>query len=148
MPLDAEPTRAQSASVMNAGAITSNQRQQALPPRLHGLVGAALMVAASTLVGLLIAPRWGNAPVVLLYLPPVLGAAVLRGLRPALFAAVASTLAYNFFFTAPYRTLVIHSAADLVTVVMLFLVAIVTSHLAGSMREQARLAAAHAAVMA
>jgi K+-sensing histidine kinase KdpD len=106
---------------------------------------ALLMVAASTTVGLLIAPRWGNAPVVLLYLPAVLGAAVFYGLWPALAAAVASTLAYNFFFTAPYRTLVIHSAADVVTVVMLFLVALVTSHLAGSMREQARLAAAHAA---
>lgn len=103
------------------------------------------MVAASTLVGLLIAPQWGNTPVVLLYLPPVLAAAVWCGLAPALVAAIASTLAYNFFFTAPYRTLLIHSPADVVTVVVLFLVALVTSHLAGSMREQARLAEAHAA---
>jgi two-component system, OmpR family, sensor histidine kinase KdpD len=103
------------------------------------------MVAASTLVGLMIAPRWGNAPVVLLYLPPVLGAAILRGRWPALVASIASTLAYNFFFTAPYRTLVIHSPADMLTVVILFLVALVTSHLAGSMRAQARLARAHAA---
>jgi K+-sensing histidine kinase KdpD len=103
------------------------------------------MVAASTVLGLLIAPRWGNAPVVLLYLPAVLGAAILYGLWPALTAAVAATLAYNYFFTAPYRTFLIHSPADMVTVVMLFLVALVTSHLAGSMREQARLAAAHAA---
>jgi two-component system sensor histidine kinase KdpD len=34
-----------------------------------------------------------------------LGAAVLYGLWPALFAAVASTLAYDFFFTEPYHTL-------------------------------------------
>ena len=103
------------------------------------------MVAVSTLVGLLIAPQWGNAPVVLLYLPPVLGAAIWCGLAPALVAAIASTLAYNFFFTAPYRTFVIHSPADVVTVVVLFLVALVTSHLASSMREQAWLAEAHAA---
>lgn len=103
------------------------------------------MVAASTLAGLVIAPQWGNAPVVLLYIPAVLGAAILCGLWPALFAAIASTLAYNFFFTAPYRTFLIHSPADLVTVVVLFLVALVTSHLAASMREQAQLAEAHAA---
>jgi K+-sensing histidine kinase KdpD/DNA-binding winged helix-turn-helix (wHTH) protein len=97
------------------------------------------------MVGLLIAPRWGNTPIVLIFLPPVLGAAILCGRRPALLAAVASTLAYNFFFTAPFRTFLIHSPADVVTVAILFLVALVTSHLAGSMREQSRLASAHAA---
>jgi K+-sensing histidine kinase KdpD len=39
---------------------------------------------------------------------------------------------------------VIYSPADLVTVLVLFLVALVTSQLAGSMRGQACLAAAHA----
>ena len=110
-----------------------------------GYLGATAMVALSTALGLAIAPLWGNGPVDLLYLPAVLGAAVLGGLRPALFAAVASTLAYNYFFTAPFRTLMIHSAADVVTVAVLFAVAVVTSHLAGSLRRQARLAAAHAA---
>ena len=110
-----------------------------------GYLGATAMVALSTALGLAIAPLWGNGPVDLLYLPAVLGGAVLGGLRPALFAAVASTLAYNYFFTAPFRTLMIHSAADVVTVAVLFAVAVVTSHLAGSLRRQARLAAAHAA---
>ena len=103
------------------------------------------MVTAATLVGLLMAPRWGTAPIVLLYLPPVLGAAILFGLWPALIAAVASTLAYDFFFTEPVHTFVITSADDVVTVLVLFLVALVTSQLAGSMRGQARLAQAHAA---
>jgi K+-sensing histidine kinase KdpD len=106
---------------------------------------AVLMIAAATGAGLLIAPRWGIAPVVLLYLPAVLAAAIYCGLWPSLIAAVASALAYNYFFTAPYRTFLIHRPADVVTVAMLFLVAVVTSRLAGSLREQARLAAAHAA---
>ena len=96
------------------------------------------------MAGLPIAPRWGNEPVVLLFILPVLAAAAFFGLRPALSAAVASTLAYNYFFTAPYRTLLIHSPGDVVTVIVLFAVALVTSHLAGSMREQARLAEAPA----
>lgn len=123
--------------------LPSKHRRDAF--RLSGYVGALLMVAASTVAGLLIAPRWGNAAVVLLYLPAVLGAAVFSGLWPSLAAAVASALAYNYFFTTPYRTVLIDNPSDAVTVAVLFLVALVTSHLAGSLREQARLAAAHAA---
>jgi two-component system sensor histidine kinase KdpD len=103
------------------------------------------MVAASTVVGLIMAPRWGNSAVDLVYLPAVLGAALLAGLWPALVAAIVSTLAYNFFFTAPYHTFTIHSPADVVTVLVLFLVAVVTSHLAASIRREAQVAAAHAA---
>ena len=126
------------------GATVPGNVRRRLAVGLRGHAEALLMVAASTLVGLLIAPRWGNAPVVLLYLPPVLGAAILHGLAPALAAAITSTLAYNFFFTQPFRTFLIHSPADMVTVAILFLVALVTSRLASSMREQARLAEAHA----
>jgi two-component system sensor histidine kinase KdpD len=106
---------------------------------------AAVMVAMSTLAGLAIAQRWGTLAVDLLFLPPVLGAAILGGLRPALASAVASALAYNFFFTAPERSLRVDSAADLVTVAVLFTVAVVASHLASSIRRQARIAEAHAA---
>lgn len=112
---------------------------------LRGLFESLAMVGAATLAALLVPPGWGDAAIVLLYLPPVLAAASVYGLWPALVAAVASTLAYDYFFTEPYHTLVVDSAADAVTVVMLFLVAAVTSRLAGSLREQARLAAAHAA---
>jgi K+-sensing histidine kinase KdpD len=103
------------------------------------------MVGASTVAGLLTASQWGVAPIVLLYVPAILAAAIHCGRGPALVGAVASILAYNFFFTAPHRTFVIHSTADLVTVAVLFVVALVTSQLASSVREQARLAAAHAA---
>lgn len=103
------------------------------------------MVAGSTLIGLALAPRWGNAAVDLLYLPAVLGAAVFAGLGPALFAALASALAYNFFFTAPHFTFRIDNPNDLVTVVVLFAVALVTSQLAASVRRQAKVAEAHAA---
>ena len=121
----------------------TERRSAAAEARSYG--EAALMISASTLVGLAIAPRWGNSPVDLLYLPAVLGAAILGGLRPALFAALASALAFNFFFTAPHHTFRIDSPADIVTMVVLFLVALVASHLAASVREQARIAARHAA---
>lgn len=120
-------------------------QRPSLTQQFSAYLGAFVAVALSTLVGLAIVERWGNEPVVLLYIPPVLAAAVYAGLWPALVAAVASTLAYNYYFTAPYRTLLIHSPADVVTVIVLFLVALVTSQLVGMLRQQAKLAAAHAA---
>ena len=103
------------------------------------------MVAASTLVGMLVAPRWGNSPVDLLYLPAVLAAAGFYGLGPGLLAAISSALAFNYFFTAPLRTFRIASAEDVATVALLFLVALVTSQLAARMRASARAAEISAA---
>lgn len=109
-----------------------------------GYVLALILVGGSTLIGLLMAPRWGTSAVDLVFLPAVLAAAVFAGLGPAVLAAIASALAYNYFFTAPIHTFMIHAPADVVTVVVLFLVALVTSQLAASIRAQARLAASHA----
>jgi len=113
--------------------------------QIRGYALAFLLVAISTLAGLIAAPRWGNSAVDLLYLPAVLGTAVLAGLGPALLAALVSALAYNFFFTAPHLTFRIDNPNDVVTVLVLFAVAAVTSQLAASIRRQARIAEAHAA---
>lgn len=129
---------------MDTGKLFSGDRMPSPTLILAGYVGALLMVALSTLAGLLIASRWGSSDVVLLYLPAVLAAAITAGLRAGLLAALASTLAYNYYFTEPYRTFLIHSPADVVTVLILFLVAVVTSQLVASVRQQARLTAAHA----
>ena len=122
---------------------------RASPPsaaaQLRGYAEAMLMVAGSTLAGLAIAPRWGNSAVDLLYLPAVLATSVLAGLWPALFAALLAALAYNFFFTAPNMTFRISNPNDIVTVIVLFAVAVVTSQLAASVRRQASIAERHAA---
>lgn len=102
------------------------------------------MVALATVGGLAVAPRWGNAAVDLLYLPAVLAAGTLFGLRPALFSALASALAYNYFFTTPRGTFRVANPTDLVTVIVLFLVAVVASQLAASVRKQAQIASVHA----
>jgi len=81
----------------------------------------------------------------MIYLPAVLAAAALWGLGPAVLAGIAAALAYNFFFTVPVHTFRMDRAADVVTVVVLLLVALVTSKLAAGIRQQARLADAHAA---
>lgn len=113
--------------------------------RVQAYTGAVALVAVATFVGLWIAPRWGTAPVDMIYLPAVLAAAALWGLGPALVAGTGAALAYNFFFTAPVHTFRIDRATDIVTVVVLLIVALVTSKLAAGIREQARIADAHAA---
>jgi two-component system sensor histidine kinase KdpD len=112
---------------------------------IQAYVGTIMMTFASTLLGLWIAPRWGTAPVDMIYLPAVLAAAALWGIGPGLVAAVGAALAYNFFFTTPVHTFRIERVADLVTVIVLLVVALVTSRLAAGIRMQARIAAALAA---
>lgn len=130
---------------MNQDPIGQRGTERSLALQLAAFAVSLLMVAVSTLIGILMAPLSGQSAVVLLYLPSVLAAALHFGLWPSLAAAIASTLAFNFFFTAPYHTLRIQSPADLVTVVMLFLVAVVTSRLAAAVRDHAKLVGAHAA---
>jgi two-component system sensor histidine kinase KdpD len=113
--------------------------------RVQAYAGAVALVAFSTLPALWMAPRWGTAPVDMIYLPAVLAAAALWGLGPAVLAGILAALAYNFFFTAPFHTFRIDRVADVVTVVVLLIVALVTSKLAAGIRAQACLAAAHAA---
>jgi two-component system sensor histidine kinase KdpD len=135
----------------NAEPISVRPRQATAIGLLRPYAETLVMVAASTLVGMLVAPRWGNSPVDLLYLPAVLAAAGLYGLGPGITAAVASALAFNFYFTHPFHTFHISRAEDLATVALLFLVALVTSQLAARMqaeRQAARKSAARNATVA
>lgn len=125
--------------------MTEAQLRASIASRIQAYAGAVIMVAASTLVDLWIAPKWGTAAVDMVYLPAVLAAAALWGIGPGLVAGIAAALAYNFFFTEPVHTFRMDRVADVVTVVVLLIVALVTSKLASAIREQARLAAAHAA---
>ncbi len=103
------------------------------------LMVAALTAAASGLSRLL---DIGN--VALLYLLPVMAAATLFGLRAGLFAGVASSLAYNYFFIPPTGTFTITDPENAVSVVVLLGVAVAISQLASRVRAQADLAAASA----
>jgi len=115
------------------------------PAPIRAYAESMFMVALATGLGLLIASRWETSSVNLLYLLPVVASASLYGRWPGAVTALVSALAYNFFFTEPVRTFLIHSPADIVTVIMLLGVALVVSGLAAAMRAQARMATANAA---
>lgn len=105
-----------------------------------GYAASLAMVAAATACALLLARSAGTAAADLIYLLPVLAAASLFGLKPGLLASFASALAYNFFFTEPVHSFRIDDPQAVVTVVILLIVAGVTSQLAARMRRLAGVA--------
>ena len=103
------------------------------------LWSAGLIVAMTALGRLLLAViDLGN--IALLYLVPVMFAAATYGLRAGLFAGIASSLAYNFFFLPPTGTLTVSNPENIISILVLLGVAIVTSQFAARVRGQADLA--------
>jgi two-component system sensor histidine kinase KdpD len=125
--------------------------EQAAPPLRKTVLGidtayalTLAMVAAVTGAGILLLQALALANVALLYLVPVMVAASLFGLRPGLFAGIASSLAYNFFFLPPIHSFTVSNPENVVTLLVLLGVAIVTSHFASRARTQADVAGSSA----
>lgn len=99
-------------------------------------IGAGF-VAAATGLALLLDRSFARVDLGVVYLSAVLAAGVLYGLRPALAAATAAFLVYNFLFLEPRYSFAIGSPTDILTLVVFWAVALVTGALAGRVREQA-----------
>ena len=77
-----------------------------------------------------------TASLSLFYLASVVSIAVKTSTRPALWSALLSFLTYNFFFTEPRFTLFILHREDIITALVLMLVALLTGQLAARLREK------------
>lgn len=75
--------------------------------------------------------------VALLYLLPVLFAAVFWGLRLSVFASIVSVLAFDFFFVPPVLTFTVADLNYITVFIVFFLVALITGSMATSLRNQA-----------
>ena len=116
-------------------------------PFAHRIAGYAIALIAVAVVTL--ATAWffadlGPAATALLFLLPVLLVAARGGRGPSLTAAAASALAYNFFLLPPRYTLRVHGFDNVVSLIVLFSVAIVTSRLADRLKARLRDARAQA----
>jgi two-component system sensor histidine kinase KdpD len=109
-----------------------------------GYLYATVMVAAVTALGSALLHVLDLGNVALLFLLPVMAAASLFGLRPGLYAGLAASLAYNFFFLPPVGTLSVSNPENIVSIIILLGVAVATSQLTSRVRVQADLAAASA----
>lgn len=107
-------------------------------PDWPGYAIGAGFVAVATGLALMLDQSFERADLGVVYLSAVLGAGVLYGLRPALAAATAAFLAYNFLFLEPRYSFSIGSPTDILTLLVFWAVALVTGYLAGRVRDQAR----------
>ncbi len=102
-----------------------------------GMARAVAVSALTVALGLLVQPWLGLGAIALLFLMPVLLASARHGLQAGLAATVASALGYNFFFIPPVHTFTIADPANLATVLLLAVVAVVVSNLTGRLRQRA-----------
>jgi K+-sensing histidine kinase KdpD len=112
-----------------------------------GVAWAVGAFVASLLIGLLVEPFRGTIGlenVVILYLLVVVAAAALGGRAAGMVAAVSAALAYDYFLTTPYHTLVIDTLAQVITVTLLVATGIVVSIGGRVRRRSAAVAEAHA----
>jgi two-component system sensor histidine kinase KdpD len=107
-----------------------------LLPYAEALAVTALVTAG----GAAIAARIGLPNISLIFVIPVLTAAVRHGLYASLWAAGLSVLAYDYFFLPPLYRFTISDPADVVALFFLLLVALVTSALAARGHARARTA--------
>jgi two-component system, OmpR family, sensor histidine kinase KdpD len=110
----------------------------------HGLMPylwSTLPVAIAVVVGRLLTALTPFPNLSMIFLMAVLFPAVTFGIWPAIFASVLSFLAYNFFFIEPIYTFTVAEPYELLSLVIFLVVAVITSALAGRVREQARIAA-------
>ncbi|MBA1142555.1 sensor histidine kinase [Mesorhizobium neociceri] len=73
----------------------------------------------------------------IIFLIGVLTSAVAGGLWPALYACVASALAFNYFFLEPRYTLTIRDPESIVALAVFLVVAVIASNLTARMQRQA-----------
>jgi K+-sensing histidine kinase KdpD len=112
-----------------------------------GVAWAVGAFVASLLIGLLIEPfraTIGLENVVILYLLVVVAAAASGGRAAGVVAALSAALAYDYFLTTPYHTLVIDSLAQVITVTLLVVTGVVVSIGGRLRRRSAAVAQAHA----
>src|SRR5262250_3479886 len=113
---------------------------EAVRRELRGSAIALVMVAATTLVAYVLIQSLDVRRGSVIYLLPVLLAGWHLGLVPALVAAVAGVLWSGYFFYAPFYTYFVARPAEIINLTLFMIVALVTSHLANSMKQQAELA--------
>jgi two-component system sensor histidine kinase KdpD len=110
--------------------------------QFHGYVFALAIVAAVTAIFFTLRDVLDITLIALLYLIPLGMITAFWGLGPGLTSAALSFLTLNYFFIQPYYMLAVHQPADVIILVIFFVVAAVISQLVG--RMQAGLAAATA----
>ena len=124
----------------SAQRVRSKFRPDLMRRELRGIAIALLLVAAMTIVGLVLRSYFGVLRGSVLFLIPVMVAGYQFGVIPALVAAVAGVLWSGYLYFAPQYSLYIARPQEIINLVLFMLVALVVSHLAKAARQQTLIA--------
>ncbi|HEX7600845.1 MAG TPA: sensor histidine kinase KdpD, partial [Polyangiaceae bacterium] len=113
-------------------------KRQALEP--WGYAAAAGSVALTTAVAFVLFGRENLADVVMTYLLGIVLVSMRFGFRVSVAGAVASVLAFDFFFIPPYLTFSVADFRHIVTFTVMLFVAVVITWLTQRARDQAEVA--------
>jgi K+-sensing histidine kinase KdpD len=127
----------------------SKLRQDITPmPEADPLLGSVMrylasfaMTALATVVAVDIDSTVTIPNLSLVFVVPVIIAAVSLGLGPSLCSAILGALAFNFFLTEPRYTLAVEDAANIWAIGLLFVVGLIVSSVAFTSRQRATEAA-------
>ena len=123
------------AAALTKSAVQTAARPEPFDPRPYLM--ALAMVAVGLGAAKLIQPWFGIENVDLVFLTAVVSVAVRFGLWPSLFASVAASLCYNFFFLPPVYTFTITDPTNVAAFFFFMLIAILVSNVAARVRTQA-----------
>ncbi len=98
---------------------------------------AAAMVAGALGISEIIEPWFGIENVDLVFMTAIVAVAVRFGLWPSLFASVAASLCYNFFFLPPIYTFTITDPTNIAAFILFTVMAVLVSNVAARVRSQA-----------
>ncbi len=114
------------------------------PFRPRDFVESAAIIAACVLIGMVLRQYLAVSNIALVFLTGILMCAIAYGLGAALFASVASALAYNFFFLPPLYTFTVADPENVTNLFFFILAAIIASNLTARVRAQAIVARSRA----
>lgn len=108
------------------------------PSDWMGYLTGGAFVAVATLVAWGLDVAFDRVDLGMIFLAAVLAAGVLRGLKPALAAATAAFLVYNYLFLQPRYSFQVGAPTDFLTLIVFWAVALAAGGLAGRVRDQGR----------
>ncbi|BDV41148.1 two-component sensor histidine kinase [Geotalea uraniireducens] len=106
-------------------------------PAVPGYLASLGLVAAASLICLLVKPFLQPTNMVMIYLLAVVLSAIRFGRRPAVLTAFLGVLAFDFLFVPPRLTFAVADTEYLITFAALFIVGVVISTLVARSRERA-----------
>jgi len=113
------------------------ERKESGRPNARGYLIGLCAVAASTLVSAIAFGPARQTDIVMIYLLGIVIVSMRVGYGTAMAAAVASVLSLDFFFIPPYYSFSVSDFQNVVTFVVMFIVAGILSHLTTRIRQQA-----------